>query len=118
MLRFCNIRRKLRRESCPSQSIHTMTVTRFANSINEAVLIRISDWRDVPLLTAISFGVASVEADVFFINGTLFVGHEEAALSPDRTFSSLYVQPLLEILRQTNPKNEFTVNQTRPKYDV
>ncbi|KAJ8521414.1 hypothetical protein ONZ45_g1844 [Pleurotus djamor] len=71
-------------------------------------------WRDVPLLSAISFGVASVEADVFFINGTLFVGHEEAALTPDRTFSSLYVQPLLEILRQTNPKNEFTVNQTRP----
>lgn len=31
------------------------------------------DWRDVPLLSALSFGVASVEADVWLINGTLFV---------------------------------------------
>lgn len=31
------------------------------------------DWRDVPLLTALSFGVASVEADVWFIDNTLFV---------------------------------------------
>ncbi|KAJ3927407.1 MAG: hypothetical protein NXY57DRAFT_1025612 [Lentinula lateritia] len=29
-------------------------------------------WRDVPLLTALSFGVASVEADVWFIDNTLF----------------------------------------------
>ena len=32
-----------------------------------------TDWRDVPLLTAISLGVMSVEADVNLINGTLFV---------------------------------------------
>lgn len=31
------------------------------------------DWRDVPLLEAISFGVASVEADVNLFNGTLYV---------------------------------------------
>lgn len=31
------------------------------------------DWRAVPLLTALSFGVQSVEADVWLINGTLFV---------------------------------------------
>ncbi|KAF7436903.1 hypothetical protein PC9H_003737 [Pleurotus ostreatus] len=71
-------------------------------------------WRDVPLLTALSFGVTSVEADVWFINNTLFVGHEEAALTPDRTFDSLYVQPLVQILEQMNPKNAFTEGQTRP----
>ncbi|CAL1695463.1 unnamed protein product [Somion occarium] len=43
-------------------------------------------WRDVPLLTAISFGVQSVEADVGLFNGTLF----------------------------QNPKNAFTVNATQP----
>ena len=32
-----------------------------------------TDWRDVPLLTALSHGVASVEADVYLINGSLFV---------------------------------------------
>ncbi|KAL5519312.1 hypothetical protein ACEPAH_995 [Sanghuangporus vaninii] len=69
-------------------------------------------WRDVPLLTALSFGVASVEADVWLVNGTLFVGHELAALSDDRTFDSLYVQPLIQIIEKQNPRNKFTVNQT------
>ncbi|RPD64953.1 hypothetical protein L226DRAFT_607231 [Lentinus tigrinus ALCF2SS1-7] len=69
-------------------------------------------WRDVPLLTALSFGVASVEADVWLINGTLFVGHETGALTEDRTFDSLYVQPLLQILHMQNPKDGFTANDT------
>ncbi|KAI0715199.1 hypothetical protein C8Q76DRAFT_842304 [Earliella scabrosa] len=69
-------------------------------------------WRDVPLLTALSFGVSSVEADVSLINGTLFVGHETAALTKDRTLESLYIQPLLQILRKQNPKTLFTANDT------
>ncbi|KAF8898655.1 hypothetical protein BD779DRAFT_1430808 [Infundibulicybe gibba] len=71
-------------------------------------------WRDVPLLTAVSFGVASVEADVWLVDGDLFVGHELAALTKDRTFDSLYVQPLLKMVMLQNPKDQFTVNQTRP----
>jgi len=31
------------------------------------------DWRDVPLLTALSYGVASVEADVWLFEGDLLV---------------------------------------------
>ncbi|KAJ6575212.1 hypothetical protein B0H19DRAFT_632556 [Mycena capillaripes] len=69
-------------------------------------------WRDVPLLTALSFGVASVEADVWLVGETLYVGHEMAALTPDRTFDSLYIQPLLSIIQGQNPKSQFTVNQT------
>ena len=73
------------------------------------------DWRDVPLLTAISFGVSSVEADVWLVDGELFIGHERAALTKDRTFDSLYVQPLLNIIKNQNPKDTFTVNQTSIK---
>ena len=45
------------------------------------------DWRDVPLLTALSYGVASVEADVYLINGTLFVSgwHSVANVSHTTT---------------------------------
>ena len=67
------------------------------------------------MLTALSFGVASVEADVWLVNGTLMIGHEVAALTKDRTFDSLYIQPLLTIINNENPKNPFTTNQTVPK---
>jgi hypothetical protein len=39
------------------------------------------DWRDVPLLTAISFGVSSVEADVWLVNETLFVSSTRRVLT-------------------------------------
>ncbi|KAJ7225428.1 hypothetical protein GGX14DRAFT_548279 [Mycena pura] len=70
------------------------------------------DWRDVPLLTALSFGVASVEADVWLVGETLHIGHEISALTTERTFDSLYVQPLVSIIEGQNPKTQFTVNQT------
>ncbi|KAG6820107.1 hypothetical protein H0H93_005254 [Arthromyces matolae] len=73
------------------------------------------DWRDVPLLQAISLGVASVEADVWAVDGQLLIGHEMAALTLDRTLDNLYIQPLLNILAQQNPVNKFTANETQPK---
>lgn len=44
------------------------------------------------------------------------VGHEKAALTENRTFASLYVDPLTQILAAMNPKDSFTVNQSSPKY--
>ncbi|EIW57585.1 uncharacterized protein TRAVEDRAFT_126064 [Trametes versicolor FP-101664 SS1] len=89
--------------------------TQFTQGIMPKMIHSHNDyWRDVPLLTALSFGVASVEADVSLVNGTLFVGHEAAALTPDRTLDSLYIQPLLQILKKQNPKNAFPVNSTSP----
>jgi len=84
------------------------------NIVPKAIHSHNDYWRDVPLLTAISFGVASVEADVWLINGTLMVGHEMAALTKARTFDSLYVQPLLSTINGMNPKDPFTANQTTP----
>lgn len=43
------------------------------------------------------------------------VGHELAALSPARTFDSLYIEPLVNIIEGQNVKNAFTLNQTTPK---
>jgi hypothetical protein len=34
-------------------------------------------WRDVPFYTGLSYGSISTEADVWLINGTLYVGSEE-----------------------------------------
>ncbi|EJF67032.1 hypothetical protein DICSQDRAFT_142606 [Dichomitus squalens LYAD-421 SS1] len=82
------------------------------NIVPKAIHSHNDYWRDVPLLTALSLGVASVEADVWLVNGTLFVGHEVQALTKDRTFDSLYVQPILQVLQVTNHRSPFTVNQT------
>lgn len=85
------------------------------------------DWRDVPLFTALSYGVASVEADVWLsgsdllvrcsspvgllnrcLFGVLQIGHDPESLTANRTFDSLYIQPLLKILSAQNPDTVYT----------
>ncbi|THH11614.1 hypothetical protein EW145_g544 [Phellinidium pouzarii] len=96
----------------PSKYIRTTTASSSFSSHEVPVCDYQIDWRNVPLLDALSLGVASVESDVWLINGTLFVGHELAALTDVRTFASLYVDPLVQIVEGENPQNEFTLNQT------
>ncbi|KAK3707349.1 hypothetical protein LTR37_012193 [Vermiconidia calcicola] len=64
-------------------------------------------WRPLPFYSALSVGAVSVEADVWLYNGSLHVGHEESALTNDRTFDSLYVQPILSVLERMNPASPF-----------
>ncbi|KAL4805957.1 histone acetylation protein-domain-containing protein [Aspergillus unguis] len=69
-------------------------------------------WRDVPFYTALSHGCISVEADVWLYNGTLYVGHDESSLTKDRTFESLYVNPIADVLERQNPKSRFLTAPT------
>jgi hypothetical protein len=64
-------------------------------------------WRKVPLLSALYNGCISVEADVWAFNGELYVGHNTASLSMNRTFQSLYINPLVTILERQNPTTSF-----------
>lgn len=77
-------------------------------------------WRKVPLFTALRQGCMSVEADVWLIDGTnkLYVGHERAALQQNRTFESLYIQPLVEILKRANPTTDFYNDTYRGVFDT
>ncbi|KAF7507510.1 hypothetical protein GJ744_010441 [Endocarpon pusillum] len=70
-------------------------------------------WRPVPFYTALSVGSVSVEADVFLVNRTLYIGHERTALTPTRTLDSLYIQPLLDVLRRQNPASAFVTSPER-----
>jgi hypothetical protein len=67
-------------------------------------------WRPIPFYSALSVGAASIEADVWLYNGTLHIGHEESALTNARTFDSLYIQPILSVLRAQNPISPFLTN--------
>lgn len=69
-------------------------------------------WRPVPFYSALSVGAVSVEADVWLYNNTLHVGHEESALTNERTLDSLYIQPILSVLRAQNPANSTFVHGT------
>lgn len=74
-------------------------------------------WRDVPFYTALSYGCISIEADVWYLPSinktTLFVGHEMASLTTTRTFDSLYIQPILDVLNRENPSTEFVTSKTK-----
>lgn len=79
-------------------------------------------WHDVseqrhPFYFALSEGCASIEADIFLKNGTLFVSlsmpklyilpsiqvtHTEAAIIPSRTLDSLYIEPLVQTAQHLN----------------
>ncbi|MFO0999285.1 MAG: phosphatidylinositol-specific phospholipase C/glycerophosphodiester phosphodiesterase family protein [Planctomycetaceae bacterium] len=52
---------------------------------------------DRPLLDAIDHGFASIEADVFPVEGQLLVAHTFLELSKDKTLEGLYLKPLREI---------------------
>ncbi|KAL4917974.1 hypothetical protein BDW62DRAFT_74118 [Aspergillus aurantiobrunneus] len=69
-------------------------------------------WRDVPFYTALSHGCISVEADVWLYNDTLHVGHDESSLTDGRTFESLYINPILDVLERQNPKSRFLTGPT------
>ena len=46
------------------------------------------------------------------MNNTLFVGHERQALTAARTFESLYINPILDVLTRENPTDTFSSTGT------
>lgn len=67
----------------------------------------------MPFYTGLSYGCVSTEADVWLYNETLYVGHEQSALTTARTFDALYIQPILSVLQRENPESIFVDSETR-----
>lgn len=44
---------------------------------------------------------------MWLYNSTLYIGHETSALTFARTFESLYINPLLDVLKKQNPASPF-----------
>jgi len=56
-----------------------------------------------PLLDALANGFTSVEADVYLINGELYVYHDRPeTIDPNRTLEKLYLEPLSRIVEKNN----------------
>jgi hypothetical protein len=75
-------------------------------------------WRKVPVFSALHVGCVGIEADVWLIDDDLYVGHDRASLRPNRTFTSLYVEPLTRILEQRNDRNLSSYSALRGVYDM
>lgn len=60
--------------------------------------------RRMPLFDALYWGCTSVEADVWLRDGgdELYVGHDTGSLTNERTFRSLYVDPIAHLLDEVN----------------
>lgn len=52
-----------------------------------------------PLSDALDHGFTSVEADLFLVDGELLVAHTRAELDAERTFRTLYLEPLRQRVR-------------------
>lgn len=59
-------------------------------------------WRRRPLFSALCTGCISVEADVWFLDQELYVGHSGSELDENRTLSKMYIDPLVDLLEERN----------------
>lgn len=75
-------------------------------------------WRKVPLFSALHAGCIGVEADVWLFDGELYVGHDTASLTRNRTFQALYVNPIADILGRVNPKTDFYNGTSNGVFDT
>jgi hypothetical protein len=75
-------------------------------------------WRRVPLFSALRAGCTGVEADVWLFDNELYVGHNTASLTRNRTFTSLYIDPLVKILQDANPSSNFYNGTSHGVFDV
>ncbi|GAP93153.1 putative PLC-like phosphodiesterase [Rosellinia necatrix] len=77
-------------------------------------------WRKVPVFSALHAGCTGIEADVWLFDNDaeLYVGHDKAALTPYRTFQTLYVNPLVGILTQNNLETPFYNGTHRGVFDT
>ncbi len=66
----------------------------------------------VPFYQAYSQRISSIEADLFYKNGKLLIGHDLEDLREDATFEDMYVLPLVKLFHQNGGKAWKDSNET------
>ncbi|RDW76167.1 hypothetical protein BP5796_06988 [Coleophoma crateriformis] len=91
---------------------------RFSRDITPIACHSHNDYeRDIPLFDALQVGCTSVEADIWLEDSELYVSHHKSQIKPNRTLKTLYINPLLEILKNQNLPATFpdTSEDIRPQ---
>ena len=63
-----------------------------------------------PLSSALRHGIKSIEVDVYPRQNGLWVGHTIFELNPSRTIESMYIRPILSLLRRTSKPAAYNSN--------
>ena len=63
-------------------------------------------WRRRPLYSALGSGCISIEADVWGVDDNLVVADARNDVVPERTLTSMYLTPILELLEHMNAERE------------
>jgi alkaline phosphatase len=59
---------------------------------------------EIPFWLAYNNHFGSIEADIWAVNGNLFVAHNTADIKPERTLDILYLQPIVKLFKENNGK--------------
>ena len=61
-------------------------------------------WRARPLWDALSYHFNCVEADLWLVDGALYVAHDRSEIKPERTFDRMYLKPLTDLILKNGGK--------------
>jgi len=59
---------------------------------------------DIPFWLAYYNHFGSIEADIFAVNGDLFVAHNKSDIKPEQSLDALYIQPIVKLIRHNKGK--------------
>ncbi|EIN06204.1 hypothetical protein PUNSTDRAFT_106424 [Punctularia strigosozonata HHB-11173 SS5] len=74
--------------------------------------------QSVPLLKALSYGAASIEADIWLVDDELYIAHDYSDITPGKTLNSLYLDPLVAILEAANAPDKHTGSAWRGVFET
>ncbi len=72
----------------------------------------------IPFYRAYKAGFGSIEADVFAVNGQLMVAHEEKEITPSRSLVLMYINPLIEKLKQDTARKLRLLIEIKKDYTI
>ena len=82
---------------CVSTSCFAQYTTLNAHSHNDYE-------QKTPFYLAYNAHFGSIEADIWAVNGELFVAHNRSQITPDKTIESLYLLPIVKLFRSNGGK--------------
>ncbi len=82
---------------CINVSVQGQYTTLNAHSHNDYAQKR-------PFFLAYNAHFGSIEADIWAVNGTLFVAHDSSDITPSQTLESLYLKPIAELYKKAGGK--------------